>query len=230
MGRSVRRAVMIVDAIRDLYVARWGEPSRNARFHVDGLDVEVFKWTAETNPEGVNLYATIGASVRPMAGRDPNHRLEFFVGLLPAKDDIASPLAALALYSTREGVVLDHGHTVSADGPLWSGSEMHRFLVLLPLVDIVALFELPDGLHIEFLQAIPVYDIEATYKTEHGAEALLQRWERSQVPFWESGPYAGAQPLVSPLARVLSRALVTRVWPAATDPPPRRLAYWPGMV
>jgi Suppressor of fused protein (SUFU) len=175
---------MIVDAIRDLYVVRWGRPSRNARFHVDGLDVEVFKWNAETNPEGVNLYPTIGASARPMAWRDPNHRLECFVGLLPAKDDIASRLAALALYSTREDVALDHGHTVPADGPLWSGAEMHRFLVLRPSGDIVAPLELPNGLHIDFLQAIPIYDTEATYKTEHGAEALLQRWERSQVPCW----------------------------------------------
>jgi hypothetical protein len=121
---------MITDSVRDLYVARWGPPSRNARFEVDGLEVEVFKWNAEVNPEGVNLYATIGASVGPMSGRDPNHRVEFFVGLLPAKDEIASPLAALALYPTREGVALDHGHTVSADGPLWPGTDMRRFLVL----------------------------------------------------------------------------------------------------
>jgi hypothetical protein len=95
---------MSADAVRDLYIARWGLPSRTARFDVDGLNIEIFKWNAEVMPEGVNLYVTIGASVRPMAAREPNHRVEFFMGLLPAKDEIASPLAALALYPTREGM------------------------------------------------------------------------------------------------------------------------------
>jgi hypothetical protein len=123
---------MVTDAVRDLYSARRGQPSRNARFNVGEHEVEVFKWGAEANPEGVNLYATVGASARPMAGRDANHRVEFFLGLLPAKDEVASPLAALARYPSKEGEALDHGYTAPAEGPLWQGTEMRRFLVASP--------------------------------------------------------------------------------------------------
>jgi hypothetical protein len=73
MGRqlfAVQRPLMVTDAVRDLYLARWGAPSRNARFRVDGLDVEIFKWSANVTPEGVNLFANVGASVRSLAGRD----------------------------------------------------------------------------------------------------------------------------------------------------------------
>jgi hypothetical protein len=158
-----------------------GGAVQEGEFRVAGLEVEVFKW----NAEGVNLYATVGASARPMAGRDPNHRVEFFAGLLPAKDEVPSPLAALALYPTREGVALDHGHTVPADGPLWPGTDMGLFLVLRPIGDIIPPLELPGGLHVDFLQAIPIFESELAYKTEHGAEALLLRWEASRVPFWD---------------------------------------------
>ena len=72
---------MITGAVRDLYIARWGEPSRKAAFRVAGLEVEVYKWDAEASPEGVALYATIGSSAHPMAGRDPKHRVEYFLGL-----------------------------------------------------------------------------------------------------------------------------------------------------
>jgi len=178
---------MITDAVRDLYHAHWGEPSRRASFRVGGDEVEIFKWSAEANPEGVNLYATVGASARPMAGRDLKHRVEFFLGLLRAKDEVASPLAALALYSAREDVALDHGHTVPAEGPLWPGTEMRRFLVLRPIGDIISPLELPDGIHVEFLQAIPVFESECAYKSNHGAAALLRRWEESGVPFWDPG-------------------------------------------
>ncbi len=153
------------DELLELYLAKWGAPSRNARFEVDGLEIEIFKWNADANPEGVNLYATMGASARVMADRDPDHRVEFFVGLMPAKDDVASPLAALALYPTRERVTLDHGHTVPAEGLLWAGTDMRRFLVVRPVGDIIPPLELSDGLHVEFLQAIPIFDSELAYKT-----------------------------------------------------------------
>src|SRR4051812_34553107 len=49
--------MMIVDAVRDLYRARWGQPSRQARFDVGEFGIEVLKWDAQSSPEGVALYA-----------------------------------------------------------------------------------------------------------------------------------------------------------------------------
>jgi hypothetical protein len=188
LGRSLvairRRAVMVADAVRDLYRAHWGEPSRQARFEVGELGIEILKWDSDGSPEGVNVYATVGASCRPLAGREPGHRIEFFVGLLPERDDIASALAALGLYAAREDVALDHGHTVPADGPLWSGSPMDAFLVMRPTRDFLPALELPDGVHVEFLQAIPIFESDRAFKVEHGADALMRRWEDIGVPFW----------------------------------------------
>jgi hypothetical protein len=150
----------VVDAVRDLHWAHWGEPSRRAQFEVGEFSIEVHKWAADATPEGAALYATLGASARPMFGRDRNHRVEFFLGLVLERDDVASALAALGLYSAREGTSLDHGHTVPADGPLWPGTEMRTFLVLQPLSDFLPPLGLPDGLHVDFLQAVPLFDAE----------------------------------------------------------------------
>ena len=150
----------LADAVRDLYRARWGEPTRQAHFEVEEFAIDVLKWDADANPEGVTLYVTVGAGARPLPGRDPCHRVEFFAGLLPAQDGIASPLAALGLYSAREGVALDHGHTVPGGSPLWPGSSMHTCLVVRSRDDFLPPLELPDGLHVEFLQAIPLFDPE----------------------------------------------------------------------
>jgi Suppressor of fused protein (SUFU) len=176
---------MIAIAIRDLYFARWGEPSKKAQFRVAELEVEVYKWDAEATSEGVALYATIGSSTYPAAGSEPRHRAEYFLGLLPPRDAVASPLAALALYSVREGVAVGHGDTVRADGPLWPGTDMHRFLVLRPLGEIIAPLELPDGVHVEFMQAIPIFESELAYKARHGANELLEHWQDSRVAFWD---------------------------------------------
>lgn len=176
---------MILEAVRDLYFARWGKPARTANFCVGEFSVDVYKWSAEATSQQVNLYATVGASAQPMVGLDPNHRAEFFIGLHPAMDQVASPLAALALHGAREGVAVDHGHTVPADTPLWPGTEMHRFLVMRPLSDIISPLTLADGTHIEFLQALPIFDSEFAFKTQYGADALLARWEQSQVAFWD---------------------------------------------
>jgi hypothetical protein len=176
---------MITDSVRDHYIARWGPPSRRATFGVDGLDAEVLKWDAASNPEGVNLYATVGASARPMPDVDATHRIEFFIGFLPAQDGIASSLAALALFPARQGVALDHGHTVPANGPLWPGTDRRCLLVLRQRGDVIGTLEAPDGIHVEFMQAIPISESELAYKKRHGADSLLAKWEESAVPFWD---------------------------------------------
>lgn len=176
--------MMVADAVRDLYRARWDEPSRH-RFDVGEFEIEILKWDAAATPEGVAVYATVGASAWPLAGRGPNHRIEFFVGLLPEQDGIASALAALGLYSAREGVALDHGHTVPGGGPLWPGAEMDMFLVMRPREGFLPALDLSDGLHVEFLQAIPIYQSERAFKAKHGAEALVKRWEDDGVRFWD---------------------------------------------
>jgi Suppressor of fused protein (SUFU) len=181
------RSITVTDAVRDLYRARWGEPSRRAQFSVGDLDIEVLKWNAGTSTEGVALYATLGASSRPTKGRDPNHRVEFFVGLLPEKDEVASSLAALGLYSAREGIELDHGHTVPADIPLWPGSKMSAFLVMRPRVDFLPALDLSEGLHVEFLHAIPIFESDRAFKSKYGAEAMMKRWEEAGVAFWDPG-------------------------------------------
>jgi hypothetical protein len=176
--------MIIADAVRDYYSAHWGVPSRRAWFYTGDFEIEVHKWVADATPEGVALYATIGASTRPMLGRDPNHRVEFFLGLLPERDDVASALGALGVYPARERVALEHGHTVPADAPLWPGTEMKAFILLRPLGRLLPPLEVSDGSHVEFLQAVPLYEAERAFSSEHGAEALLDRWEKTGIPFW----------------------------------------------
>ena len=178
-------SVEIVAAVRDLYRAHWGEPSRMARFDSGEYEIEIYKWNAEANPEGVNLYATVGASAWPSEEQHPSHRNEFFLGLLPARDEVASPLAALGLYSVQQGVRVDHGHTVPASAPLWPGTHMDTFLVLRPIVEMVPTVEIGGDLHVELLQAIPIFASERAYKATHGPEALLRRWEDRKVQFWD---------------------------------------------
>lgn len=181
-----------MNGLEGFYRKRWGDASRRARFEVDGLIIEVAKWAADANPEGVALYATLGASSQPTQGRGPAHQVEFFVGLLPEQDHIASALAALGLYSSRHGVALNHGDTVPAEGPLWPGTPMRTFLIVRPLRGFLSPLDQVDELHVDFLQAIPLFDQERVFKSEQGVDGLLQRWERDAVAFWNSerGPFS----------------------------------------
>ena len=182
----------VLDAVRDVYRARWGDPSRQAAFRTDSDQIEVFKWDAASNGLGADLYVTLGASAEDMPGSEPGHRVEYFLGLQPGRDDIASALAALGLFARREREVVDHGHTIPADGSLWPGTEMSTFLVLRQIGEILPALALPNGIHVEFLQAVPVFESERRFKVAHGAEALLRRWEATGTPFWD--PRRSAEP------------------------------------
>lgn len=183
---AVRRSIVgdPVDTVRKTYSGLWGDPARKAEFRKGELLVEVEKREPEANPEGVALYATLGGSRHPVPGRDSSHRFEFILGLLPERDDVASALAALALYSAREAEPLNHGHTVPADGPLWPGTEMDGFLVVRPISELVPIIE-ADGLHIEILQAIPIFPSERSALRHQSAEEMLGGWQERGVAFWD---------------------------------------------
>jgi Suppressor of fused protein (SUFU) len=177
---------MTVDeTVRDTCRALWGKPARSSRFQVDHYSVEVLKWEAKSNPENVTLYVTIGASAWPLPGRPAEERLEFFTGLLPARDEVANSLAALSLYSVREGVVLEHGNTVPSNGPLWRGSAMSTFLITRPRSDLLPPLESSDGSRVDFLQAIPIFESERAYKKEHGVDGLMECFAEAHTPFWD---------------------------------------------
>jgi hypothetical protein len=180
----------VVNAVRDLYRARWGWASWQGTFRMAGLEIEICKWDAATNGEGVDLYATLGASAEDMPHAMAGHRVEYFVRLQPGRDDVASPLAALGLYARRGGETIDHGHAVVAGGPLWPGTEMNAFLVLRQVAEILPSLTLPNGIHVEFLQGVPLFDSERRFKASRGAEALLQRWGKAGTPFWDPGRQA----------------------------------------
>lgn len=178
---------MIPETVERHYLETFGRPSRTATFTRGGRKVDVFKWDAEATEEGVTLYATVGASKHPMQGMPSDHRVEYFLGLNPSRDEIAGALAALGLYAIEEQVQVGHGHTVPAGGPILPGTRMTSFLVLKPLTAVIPPLHLDGGLHVDFLQAIPVFASEAAFVSAHHADELLQEWQRSRVPFWDPG-------------------------------------------
>jgi hypothetical protein len=140
-----------------------------------GREIEIYKWDAEINPQGVCLYATVGMCEHTIAGYDSTHRLELFVGLLPSQDSVARPLAMLALSPIIRGTALAPNHTVTFPESLWPGTEMHGFIVRQQLAEVVPPL-LIDTEHIEFLQAIPLFPTELIFKSKNGADALLKKW------------------------------------------------------
>jgi len=174
-----------VETVRDTCRALWGKPSRSVKFTEGQYAVEVLKWDPKSTPDGLALYLTVGASAWPLPGGPPDRRIEFFTSMLPARDEIADPLAALSLYSILQGVTLDHGNTVPSEAPLWRRSAMSTLLVARPRVGFLPAIESPDGPHVEFLQAIPIFESERAYKKEYGVAALLECFAEAHTPFWD---------------------------------------------
>jgi len=61
---------------------------------------------------------------------------------------------------------------------------MSTYSVTKPDTEIIPVLQGTDGLHVIFLQVIPIYPSELEFKVKRGAEGLLRRWEKSGVPFW----------------------------------------------
>ncbi len=158
---ALRGWVVSAEEIEALYVSRFGPPSDVFRYGPDQRPITVFRWATDVTNEGVNLYATLGASFAPMQGSPWSHRIEFHLGLLPDAPDVASSLGALAAYVAVSGVQIGDSHSFSTDGSLWRGARMGHLLIVAQSSDtIIPPLECADGTHITFLPAVPVYGRE----------------------------------------------------------------------
>ncbi|GAA1293986.1 hypothetical protein Psi02_42290 [Planotetraspora silvatica] len=171
--------------VRSHYKIEWGTSDREAEFYTEDISIGVLKWNTSANTQGVNIYATVGASDYPIPGFSANHRQEFFVGLIPEFDDIASRLAWLGAYTQMTGEVLSTGHTYRALQGLVDGHGFGGFVILSPLDGHPAPVVLEDGRHVEFLMVIPVFSDELDYARSHGVDDLLAKMESLNVPFWD---------------------------------------------
>lgn len=185
---------MLQDAVKRHYVALFGAPSRTAEFKQAGQRVEIYKWDEECTSLGVALYATIGASSHPLPGFNVSHREEFIIGLRPPEDSVAPTLAAVAVHTAFTGEALAHGHTLSFDHPLWDATAMRSVVIIQPGEEVVQPLAVPNGLHVVFLMAVPLFPAELAFKRRHGADALLDEWEKQGIRFSDPNRTEAALP------------------------------------
>ena len=173
--RAVRRATI---------QARWGEAGERRLFDNPGVSVEVLKWDRGRNPRGVTLYLTIGT---PVTNPQEGHVDEYMLGLDPDAPNAGWVLAALAgLRAQGRGQVRD-GSVVSFDEPLWSGTEIDSVLILSSDDEQDRGIPMSDGRHLSLLTVVPVYSEEYGLVRDNGADALLEKWEKLDVEYWN--PY-----------------------------------------
>lgn len=159
------------------YKSLYGPPERKSVVVTRGGDrIEVCKWSAQATGDGFALYATLGAS--DQLG-DQQHGCEFFITLKPDADDIAKALAETATDGNGTAAIPVSGDTITLGYPLWRGTQAHAFLFIKG-DDQLPPDNLP-GKEIIFMRLIPLFESELQFKQEHGAAALMQRFEREAV-------------------------------------------------
>lgn len=186
----------IEQALRGHYVKFLGSEFNERRLAFMDYRVSVLRWSAETNPTQVTVYATIGGSLHPIPAA-PDHRLEVYSGFLPDPDgteEFSRTLAEIAMHQATEGSEVHPGHTFTFAESLWPGAAMRTILLASPGPQpSVPPLDLANGVHVEFLLAIPIHDREAQEVRRIGVDALLELWAEEEVPFWDPHREAAAQ-------------------------------------
>lgn len=174
--------VSVSELVRRHYQSVIGPPSAEERFSLD-VTVSVLTWRAGDNPHGLFIYATLGASAFPLPP-DLTHRIEMHVVLSRPVAEIGRRIAAAAMFHEKE--IVDSGHTITFDEPLWPGGNMRTLWLInqsrLGYEHLVPKLILPEA-PVEFLMAVPVFPSEVEFKREFGSERLWDEFARLRVPF-----------------------------------------------
>lgn len=171
--------------VRDHYVARWGEPAET--FHPvrtrnqSGFPGQVLWWPpARTGLSEVELYATVGAS---MLISDGGHASELFCRVSSPCSGVADGLADACTRLLSDGIAISHGTTFTFGKSLWRGTRMNAFLFLRQKTTLEPLAG--PGWHVEFHQAVPVFDYEVAIKRAEGVAGLQDWWTANRILFWD---------------------------------------------
>lgn len=180
-------APLILDEVRDHYLAAFGPPTGSDAIRRDGVDIEICRWPAPPGYPGT-LVATLGGAAVISPPPFESHRLEFYALLSPSLPLIGHVLADLATYPLSERAGLGDSHTVDFQRPLSDLNGMHHVLLIRPNDDFLpSLTSTVSDVHVEFLEVIPVFESEVVFKKKHGVGVLFETWEGRDVPFWNPG-------------------------------------------
>lgn len=169
--------------IFDHYRSMYGEPARKAEFKSpEGTVIQVFKWDEWQTDEGVTMYATLGAN--RILG-DSTESCEFFIGMTPEADSIADALAEIALHGNGTMDIPNSGDTTTLAYELWKGTQAKTFMFTYG-DEIISPIKTESGKQIWFIQLIPLFEKELAYKKAHGEDALWEKLEATDVPYWDS--------------------------------------------
>jgi len=169
--------------IFDHYRSIYGEPARKAEFKSpEGTVVQVLKWDESQTDEGVTMYATVGANC--ILG-DSSESCEFFIGMTPEADSIADALAEIALHGNGTMNVPNSGDTTTLAYELWKGTQAKSFM-FTDGDEVISPIKNDSGKQVLFVQLVPLFDNELSYKKAHGEEALWEKLEATEVPYWDS--------------------------------------------
>jgi len=175
--------ILILTEVRKHYLTHFGSPKDSETIESDGVNVEICTWPSPLAESTGVLVATLGGAMVPAPDPSSNHRYEFFALLNPGLTKISRILAELATYSLSEGVGLGDSHSVDFQRPLSEFNEMHQVLLIRPADDFLPTLA-AGAVHVEFLEVIPVFAAEVSFKQEHGLGALVEKWEALEVQFW----------------------------------------------
>lgn len=167
--------------VRRIYVSQLGEPARVATFHDETVAVDTLKWEPSQIPRlGVHLYVTLGAS-RISAGAE-QHRVEFYLGLDHARDDVAPILAEFAAEPIVDDHLLEAGHSVTFPVPIWKGAQFRTLLVFHSGQPPIPDAALPDGSHLSLRGLVPLHQSELEEKKRVGFDEFWSRLAMMEAP------------------------------------------------
>lgn len=177
---------MIVEQLREHYTKVVGtEPAYRALRTRDGLALGVFEWPAGSNRMGVHFYASAGASQYGPGAR--HHAVELFVGVEHGDETVLEGFADLALSVLKSGTVPRHGVFVAGDWTVIKGRDFTGWVLTERPDDLIPQLDLPDGRHVVFLDALPVFWEEAEFRHGNRADDLFDIWEAEEVKSWDLG-------------------------------------------
>lgn len=167
-----------VDAVDTHYRTHIGDEPEYYRFVQKHGLIGLMEWPKGSTRLDVHFYATLGLHGLIHGNLAPGHGFELFTGVDVGTTEFRSSFAMMANDLVTDQTIVQSGEMVSYEGGIIDGLPFTSWLMLERPDDLVPDLPLPNGAHVKFLDATPIFLEEAQHLKKNGLDALFEAWEK----------------------------------------------------
>lgn len=186
---------MEVNDLERHYNNFWGRAGKMINISRGDQCLQILRWEQVSHPDGLNVYATVGASIQQLSRGSHKDGFELFLGISPDMDSFEISALLLSVVfeylDNNEGPMKDHPLLFHGQSYLVANVGVRGIIIVdqhddawRPFRNSISPLRDSKMNTVHFFEIAMITGSEVEFATKHGVDELVNDWHRRKIAYW----------------------------------------------